>query len=98
MVKTYTRRNKFTVNTVIIYEDNSSAINASYNPVEHSKLKHLAITYHSIRDFIKSNDITMRLIQSPDQMADSLTKGQSLPDHDRIVPRYINILPVRHIY
>ena len=90
--------NLFTVNAVIIYEDNSSAINASYNPVEHSKLKHLAITYHSIRDFINSNDITMRLIQSSDQMADSLTKGHSSSDHLRLVNRYINLLPVRKLY
>ena len=30
----------FNVNPVIIFEDNNSTINASYNPVEHSKLKH----------------------------------------------------------
>ena len=35
----------------IVFGDNSSAINLSKNPVQHSKSKHIKIHYHFIRDF-----------------------------------------------
>ena len=83
----------FTVNPIIIFEDNNSTINASYNPVEHSKLKHLDIIYHSIRDFIQSHDIIMQYINTPNQLADNLTKTNTVPVHQKLAPRYIYLIP-----
>ena len=56
----------FEVPPVIIYEDNSSTIRASENLVEHSKLKHMEIDIHAIRDYISSNHIIMQKIVSVD--------------------------------
>ena len=82
----------FNVNPVIIFEDNNSTINASYNPVEHSKLKHLDIIYHSIRDFIQSHDIIIQYINTPNQLADNLTKSNSISLHQNLSSRYIYFL------
>jgi hypothetical protein len=59
-----------TVPPVIVYEDNTSTIRASENPVEHSKLNHLEINYHSIRDYVQSEDIIMQSVYSIEQLAD----------------------------
>ena len=39
--------------TMVVYYDNSSAIDISKNPVQHSKTKHVEIRYHFIRDFVE---------------------------------------------
>ena len=39
--------------TVVVYCDNSSAIDISKNPVQHSKTKHKEIRYHFIRDLVE---------------------------------------------
>ena len=84
--------NLFKVNPVIIFEDNSSTIRASENPVEHSKLKHLDINIHSIRDYVQSHDITMHYINSADQMADILSKPQTIPIHNNLAPRMLHFI------
>ena len=39
--------------TTVVYCDNSSAIDISKNPVQHSKTKHIEIRYHFIRDLVE---------------------------------------------
>ena len=39
--------------TMCVFCDNTSAINLSKNPVQHSKSKHIEIRYHFIRDLIE---------------------------------------------
>ena len=39
--------------TMVVYCDNSSAIDISKNPVQHSKTKHIKIRYHFIRDLVE---------------------------------------------
>ena len=39
--------------TMVVYCDNSSAIDFSKNPVQHSKTKQIEITYHFIRDLVE---------------------------------------------
>lgn len=66
-----------TPNPALIFEDNTSTIRAAYNPVEHSKLKHLDISYHAVRQFIELNKVAVISISTENQIADILTK--SLP-------------------
>jgi hypothetical protein len=40
----------FTQDTMVIHYDNTSAINISKNPVQHSQTKHIDIRHHFIRD------------------------------------------------
>lgn len=39
-------------NNILIYCDDTSAINLSKNPIQHSKVKYIEIRYHSIRDYV----------------------------------------------
>ena len=79
----------FEVSPVVIYEDNSSTLRASENPVEHSKLKHMEINIHAIRDYISSSDIIMQKIVSIDQLADLCTKPHPIYRHDDLVNRIL---------
>lgn len=62
------------LNAALIFEDNSSTICAAYNPVEHSKLKHLDINFHVVRQFIELNKVAVIPIFRTNQIADILTK------------------------
>ena len=44
----------------VIYEDNQAAINFSHNPVQQSRLRHVDIKYHAIREYIESAQIILR--------------------------------------
>lgn len=61
----------------VIYCDNVGANQLCYNPVFHSRMKHVAIDFHFIRDQVQSGTLRVAHVFSTDQLADILTK--SLP-------------------
>ena len=60
--------------TMIVYCDNSSAIDISKNPVQYSKTKHIEIRYHFIRDLVESKIVCLEYILTERQNADIFTK------------------------
>ena len=48
--------------TMVVYCDNSSAIDISKNPVQHSKTKHIEIRYHFIRDLVERKIVSLEYI------------------------------------
>ena len=54
--------------------DNTSAINLSKNPVNHSRTKHIEVRHHFLRDHVAKNNIKLEFISTSDQLADILTK------------------------
>ena len=48
--------------TLVVHCDNSSAIDISKNPVQHSKTKHIEIMYHFIRDFVERKIVCLEYI------------------------------------
>ena len=46
----------------------------TYNPVLHSRCKHINIRHHFIRDHVEKNDIRIEKIATESQRADILTK------------------------
>ena len=60
--------------TMVVYCDNSSAINISKNPVQQSKTKHIEIRYHFIRDFVERKIVCLEYIPTEWQNADLFTK------------------------
>ena len=48
--------------TLVVYCDNSSAIDISKNPVQHSKTKHIEIRYHFIRDLVERKIVALEYI------------------------------------
>jgi hypothetical protein len=54
--------------------NNESAIRMADNPVEHSRTKHIAIRYHSLRDHQQRGDIEIAYVSTKEQLADIFTK------------------------
>jgi hypothetical protein len=59
---------------MIINCDNTSAINISKNPVQHSRTKHIDIRHHFLRDLVESEVVYFSFIPTENQLADILTK------------------------
>ena len=60
--------------SMILYCDNSSAINISKNPIQHSRTKHIDIRFHFIRELVEEKIISLEYIPTDDQRADIFTK------------------------
>jgi len=60
---------------VPLYCDNTSAINLTKNPIQHSKTKHIEIRHHFIRDHIQKGDIEIMFLKTENQLVDLFTKS-----------------------
>jgi hypothetical protein len=65
---------RFSQDTMIINCDNTSAINISKNPVQHSRTKHINIRHHFLCDLVESEVVSLSVIPTENQLADILTK------------------------
>ena len=63
-----------TQDTMCVFCDNTSAINLSKNPVQHSKSKHIKIWYHFIWDLVEEKTLYLEFINTDNQKADIFTK------------------------
>jgi hypothetical protein len=64
----------YTMNHVPLLCDNESAINIAYNACEYSRIKHIDIRHHFLRDHAIKGDTVMSHIGTNDQLADIFTK------------------------
>lgn len=60
--------------TLVIYCDNLGATHLIANTVFHSRMKHLALAYHFIREQVQARNIRVTHVSTGDQLADVLTK------------------------
>ena len=60
--------------TMVVYCDNSSAIDISKNLVQYSKTKHIEIRYYFIRDLVERKIVALEYISTEHQHADIFTK------------------------
>ncbi|XP_077237360.1 secreted RxLR effector protein 161-like [Tasmannia lanceolata] len=61
-------------NNVPIHCDNTSAINLTKNPIQHSRTKHIEVRHHFLRDHSQKGDIEIKYIHTNEQLADIFTK------------------------
>ena len=54
--------------------DNTSAINLSKNPIQHSRTKHIEIRHHFLRDHVRKEDCVLEFVDTKNQLADIFTK------------------------
>nr|GFB09544.1 retrovirus-related Pol polyprotein from transposon TNT 1-94 [Tanacetum cinerariifolium] len=64
---------KFT--KILIYCDSKSAIAISCNPVQHSRTKHTAVSYHFIKEHVEKGTIELYFVKTDYQLADIFTKA-----------------------
>jgi len=57
--------------------DNLGATQLSFNPVHHSRMKHIQIDIHFVRDLVAKNILHVQHVHTTDQLADLLTKPLS---------------------
>ena len=57
--------------------DNLGATQLSFNPVQHSRMKHIQIDLHFVRDLVAKNVLVVHHVHTSDQLADLLTKPLS---------------------
>nr|GEY83838.1 retrovirus-related Pol polyprotein from transposon TNT 1-94 [Tanacetum cinerariifolium] len=65
----------FHYNKIPIYYDLKSAIAISYNPVQHSRTKHIAVRYHFIKEHVEKGTIELYFVKKDYQLADIFTKA-----------------------
>lgn len=70
---------------VPIFCDNTSAIAISNNPVLHSRIKHIDIRYHFIKDYILKGDIELPFVPTEYQLVDIFIKPLPEPSFTRLV-------------
>ena len=67
---------------MILYCDNTSAINISKNIVMHAKTKHIAIKYHYVRELVEDKEVKMEYVNSKEQIANIFTKPLPKEAHE----------------
>ncbi|KAJ3474146.1 hypothetical protein NLI96_g12626 [Meripilus lineatus] len=58
-----------------LFMDNNSAISVAKNPTHHSKMKHVDLRLHWLRDMVESGYISPVRLSTHDMPADLLTKA-----------------------
>lgn len=66
-----------TVQIPLLWCDNLGATNLTVNPVYHSRMKHVQIDVHFVRDQVAQKKLTVCYLSTKDQIADILTKPLS---------------------
>ena len=54
--------------------NNTSAINLSKNPIQHSRTNYIEIRHHFLRDHVERKDFELKFIETTQQIADIFTK------------------------
>ena len=60
--------------TLYVYCDNTSAINISKNPVQHSRTKHIDIRHHFIRELVEIKTVVIEHVTTEKKLADIFIK------------------------
>ncbi|GJY27900.1 hypothetical protein Tco_0403667 [Tanacetum coccineum] len=77
----------FHFNKIPIYYDSKSAIAISCNPVQHSRIKHIAVRYHFIKEHVEKGTIELYFVKTDYQLADLFTKALPVDRFNYLVHR-----------
>nr|GEU90417.1 copia protein [Tanacetum cinerariifolium] len=70
-----------------IYCDSKSAIAISCNPVQHSRMKHIAVRYHFIKEHVEKGTIKLYFVKTDYQLTDIFTKALPVDRFNYLVSR-----------
>ena len=62
------------VDPVAIYCDNTSSINISKNPVMYTKIKHIVINYHYLKELVQDKEVKLEYVHTKEKISNIFTK------------------------
>ncbi|GKC89265.1 hypothetical protein Tco_1149914, partial [Tanacetum coccineum] len=74
-MRTHLTNYGFHFNKIPIYCDSKSAIAISCNPVQHSRIKYIAVRYHFIKEHVEKGATELYFVKTDYQLADLFTKA-----------------------
>nr|GEZ61289.1 hypothetical protein [Tanacetum cinerariifolium] len=77
----------FHFNKIPIYYDLKLAIAISYNPVQHSRTKHIVVRYHFIKEHVEKGTIELYFVKTYYQLDDLFTKALPADQFNYLVRR-----------
>ena len=78
--------------TSTIFSDNQAAVSIFHHPEFHARTKHIDISYHFLRDLIKSGTLNVVYVNTQNNLADIFTKGLPRATHQNLSYE-IGVLP-----
>nr|GEY11629.1 hypothetical protein [Tanacetum cinerariifolium] len=85
----------FHFNKILIYCDSKLAIAISFNPVQHSRTKHIAVRYHFIKEYVEKGTTELYFVKTDYQLADIFPKALPADRFNYLVRRLGN--PVKEV-
>ena len=79
-----------------MYCDNSSAINLTNNPIQHSKTKHIEIRHHFIRDHVQKRYCEIKFFKTENQLANLFTKSLARDRFNKLRTK-LGILNIKNV-
>lgn len=70
------------IDLVVIYCDNTSAINISKNPVIHTKTKYISIKYHYLRELVQDKEVKLEYVNTREKIPNILMKPLPKDAHE----------------
>nr|GEX86075.1 retrotransposon protein, putative, unclassified [Tanacetum cinerariifolium] len=77
----------FDYNKIPLYSDSQSTIALSCNSVQHSKMKHIIVWYHFIKEQVKNKVVELYFVKTDNQLADILTKALTRERYEFLIKR-----------
>nr|GEY54746.1 hypothetical protein [Tanacetum cinerariifolium] len=86
-VRTQLMNYGFHCNKVPIYYDSKLSIAISCKPVQHTRIKHIAVRYHFIKEHVENGTIELYFVKMDYQLADLVTKALPVDRFNYLVHR-----------
>ena len=77
-----------TPNNIKIFEDNRGCEKWTRTLSEPNRTKHIDISYHHVRDWVKLGKLTILPVATQLQLADAMTKALPRPQHEFLLEKY----------
>lgn len=74
---------KYILRPTVIFNDNTSAIKLTENPMFHKRTKHIAIRVHNVRQQVEEGNVVIRHLGTEAMVADILTKALGRTKHEK---------------
>ena len=81
------------IEPVILYCDNTSAINISKNLLMYTKTKHIAIKYLYLRELVQDKEVKIEYVNTKEKIIDIFTKALSKDAHEYLRGK-IRVIPL----